>query len=386
MKIQFKKNMRKLHLWVSLPFGILFSLICFSASMLVFEKEITQWIYPDLYFVSAVPPNATPRPLSQIMQVAQEHQPQEREITSITLYPSLERTYRVGLSGPGRAALYIDPYTAEVKGMGVRPAFFETMSRMHRRMLFPISGEGADWGRNIVGITTWAMVLVLITGVIIWIPRYRKTLKNRLTIPMRKGGHYFLRGLHLAGGIYATLFLLMMAFTGLTWSYEWYNNGVYKMLGYEKPEKKGSSHRHRSQAHEKRSEKSTPTHYSDWQKAYEMVAPMESDAQEISIESDLSVKAMKPMGINARAYNRYQYNPQEQRISETELYTNGEPSSRVRSIVYSLHTGQWAGMVGRIVAFLTALLGYTLPLTGYYIWLRHTYFPRPKRCGHKKNA
>ena len=34
-----KKIFRTLHLWLSVPFGLLVSLICFSGAMLVFENE-----------------------------------------------------------------------------------------------------------------------------------------------------------------------------------------------------------------------------------------------------------------------------------------------------------------------------------------------------------
>lgn len=38
--------------------------------------------------------------------------------------------------------------------------------------------------------------------------------------------------------------------------------------------------------------------------------------------------------------------------------------------VYMVHTGGWGGMLTRIITFLAALLGATLPLTGYYLWIR----------------
>ena len=46
-----KSIFRKLHLWLSLPFGVLITLICFSGAMLVFEQEVTEWMRPDLYRV-----------------------------------------------------------------------------------------------------------------------------------------------------------------------------------------------------------------------------------------------------------------------------------------------------------------------------------------------
>lgn len=34
-------------------------------------------------------------------------------------------------------------------------------------------------------------------------------------------------------------------------------------------------------------------------------------------------------------------------------------------------TGNWGGLLTRILWFLSALLGASLPLTGYYIWIKH---------------
>ena len=44
-----RKLFGKIHLWLSLPVGIILSIICFSGAALVFEKEITQACNPHLY-------------------------------------------------------------------------------------------------------------------------------------------------------------------------------------------------------------------------------------------------------------------------------------------------------------------------------------------------
>lgn len=37
----------QIHLWLSIPLGILISVICLTGVILVFEKEITQMMYPE---------------------------------------------------------------------------------------------------------------------------------------------------------------------------------------------------------------------------------------------------------------------------------------------------------------------------------------------------
>lgn len=47
-----RKLFGKIHLWLSIPVGIILSIICFSGAALVFEKEITQACKPHLYKVT----------------------------------------------------------------------------------------------------------------------------------------------------------------------------------------------------------------------------------------------------------------------------------------------------------------------------------------------
>lgn len=42
-----RKFFHQIHLWLSIPLGILISVICLTGAILVFEKEITQIIYPE---------------------------------------------------------------------------------------------------------------------------------------------------------------------------------------------------------------------------------------------------------------------------------------------------------------------------------------------------
>lgn len=109
-----KKLFRKIHLWLSVPFGILITLICFSGAMLVYEKEITEWCRPDLYFVQTV--KEVPLPMEELMEAVAATLPEGTSITGVTISPDSQRAYQVSLSQPRRASLYVDQYTGEVKG------------------------------------------------------------------------------------------------------------------------------------------------------------------------------------------------------------------------------------------------------------------------------
>lgn len=228
-----RKIFRKIHLWLSVPFGIFISLICFAGAMLVFEKEITEMCLPELYYVDKV--GEKPLPMDSLMRTVAATLPDSVEATGITVSPETDRTWQVSLSKPRRASVYVDPYTGEIKGRNERLAFFDTMFHLHRWLLGDAQSKdgGMSIGKLLVGISTLVLVIILITGVVIWWPHTKRGLKRKLKICVTKGWHRFWYDLHVSAGIYATIFLLALALTGLTWSFSWYRTGFYGIFGIE---------------------------------------------------------------------------------------------------------------------------------------------------------
>ncbi len=143
-----KHFLRSVHLWLTIPFCLLISLICFTGAALVFEEEIT----------ALVAPTAT-----------------------------------------------------------ARLPFFAAMSHLHKSLMQPCP-EAADaiwWGKIIVGITIIALIALLLTGIYLWWPTKRVRIAA-------SSSRRFLFDLHNSLGILATIFLLIMGLTGLTWTFEWF--------------------------------------------------------------------------------------------------------------------------------------------------------------------
>lgn len=222
-----KKIFRKIHLWLSVPFGIFITLICLSGAMLVFEKEITEWCRPDVYFVEEA--NGRPLPADSLMRLVSATLPDSVEATGVTIPSDPERTWQVSLSKPRRASLYVNPYTGEITGRSERLAFYDTMFHLHRWMM----GSSTGFGKLLVGVSTLMLVFILITGILMWLSNRKKPLRKSLVISFTKGWPKFWHDLHVAGGIYTTIFLLAIALTGLTWSFSWYRTGFYGMFGVE---------------------------------------------------------------------------------------------------------------------------------------------------------
>ena len=381
-----RKIFRNIHLWLSVPFGILITLICFSGAALVFEKEVMELCHRELYFVKKV--EAAPLPMEQLMTKVAATLPDSVSVTGVNISSDPERAYQVTLSKPRRASMYVDQYTGEITGKYERAPFFNFMFRMHRWLLDSMKQDGGIfWGKMIVGTSTLMFVFVLISGVVVWWPRTRKALKNSLKIVANKGWRRFWYDLHVAGGMYALVFLLAMALTGLTWSFQWYRTGFYKTFGVEvqpsmghgnaaaNATAKGGKRDGKPEGREGRgAHRYSP--YTIWQQVYEQLAEANPDYKQISV-SDGSASVAVPRFGNQRGTDRYKFNPRNGEITETTLYKDLDNSGKIRGWIYSVHVGSWGGMLTRILTFVAALIGASLPLTGYYLWIRKKIKRRP---------
>lgn len=187
-----RKFFSRIHLWLSIPFGIILTVICLTGALLVFEDDITLLVSP--------PPAA--------VQPADLHAAADK-----------------ARSGVVATAAPLQPKPEKL-------AFFVEVRKLHRWLLDPPVSKGeSSVGRVIVGCTSMAMSVILISGLIIWIPRSIKALRNRLTITTGKGPIRLWHDAHTALGIYALIFLLLSALSGPTWSFGWYRDIAVSLCG-----------------------------------------------------------------------------------------------------------------------------------------------------------
>ena len=429
------KFIRKIHLWLSVPFGIIITLTCFSGAMLVFEPEITRALQNEIYYVTSS--EGEPRPIEELMETVKATLPDSVSITGVTVFADKERTYQVGLSKPRRAAIFIDQYSGEITGRYERLGFFSTMFKLHRWLLDSANphGEGIKAGKLLVGISTIMFVIALITGAVMWWQRARKSVRahapspaeqqpanpalpqhgprggfwRSLAISWRNGWPAFWKSLHVAGGMYVIIFLLAMALTGLTWSFQWYRTAFYAVCGVEhtprntkpapsgkKSEERGyhgegrghgEGHRHgrhgegrgyhgeearhgeegghgEGHRHRRHSE------FRHWQEVFDELKSRYPSAPQITVSPEAASVTLGTAG-NPRAADEYAFNRRSGELAPAVMYTEAKPADKLRGWIYAVHTGAWGGLPTRLLWFIATLLGATLPLTGYYIWIRH---------------
>lgn len=341
-----KRFLRKIHLWLSVPFGLIISLCCFTGGCLIFEKEITAWMRSDLYYVEQV--GDRPLPLDSLIARVSATLPDTTAVQRVTVPDDKARCYEVALTRPRRATLLVDPYTAQIKGRAERLPFFHTVFRLHRWLLGPAKTASGSMGvgKWLVGASTLALVFILLTGLLMWLTNHHRPLREGMKIHFTKGWPRFWHDLHVEGGIYATVFLLAMALTGLTWSFAWYRTGFYAALGAPS-----------APQHEQASE----------------ARPHNAQARTEDVQAR---RHDGHAGKHDAQTRRHDVQAPKEDVQATKHEAQGKKDaaddrrSQLRKAIFQVHTGEWGGTFTRWLWLLAALLGGTLPLTGYYLWLR----------------
>ena len=379
-----RKLFRKLHLWLSLPFGLIIMTTCLTGALLVFEKEITELVRHDSY---TIPVRKTGRlSLQSLLERVASETPDSVQITSVTIPSDFRRAYTVGLSKPRRAGVLVDPYTGKIVGQSGRLPFFTTVRELHRWLLDSMKpdSEGIFWGRVIVGTSTLLFVCILLTGLFLWWPKKLKGVGKRLKISLRQGRQRLFTDLHTVGGVYVFVLLLAMAMTGLTWSFEWYRTGFYKVFGAEiaeggKGDKGPKKDKRKDVPREEGTEQAKlPASYIYWEEVVSYVIEVsEADYPEITVKDGEVEVPLAGLG-NSRAADSFRFNKKTGQMTEYKAYREVKRDKKLRGWIYSIHTGAWGGLFTRICYVLAALFGASLPLTGYYIFYQRKWGKKRK--------
>ena len=363
--------LRRLHKWLSLPAGILITIMCLTGAILVFQDEIQELSNPTHYFVKEV--KDAPIPLDQLIPMVNA-QLDSNTVADVKISADLKRTYTMTLKEGFRVSAFVDQYTGKVTGMyKFRESPFFTIMSLHRWLL-----DGSrTWGKYTMGISTLLFVFILITGFIVWMPRRFK--RSRFKIQFRKGKKRLLYDLHSVLGAYASLILLICALTGLVWSFDWYRNGLFIIFGAEvaKEQPRGNS--------KKENPEKSELNIANWQKAFDTLKMLNPDYEYIRMQ-DASAVVHQKSSITSRATDKSKFDPETGEITKTILFKDQEKTTRIWAWVYSLHVGNYWGIWSKIFTCLFALIGASLPLTGYYIFFVKNRNKKRKEVRQKVNV
>lgn len=126
-------------------------------------------------------------------------------------------------------------------------------------------------------------------------------------------------------------------------------------------------------------EQEEPSVFARWQDVYDRLAKANPGFRQITV-SDGSATVVPEGRASLRAGDAFDFDTQTGRITGSKPYSEQDKSVKVRGGVYMVHVGSWGGIITRILTFLAVLLGATLPLTGYYLWIRRLLVKRKNKA------
>lgn len=382
---------RTIHLYLSLAAGVIIFCSCLTGTMLVFEKEIQQTLNPQRYFVK---PQDKRLPLNALTAGALKQIPKSK-LATVTVYDDPERTVEVALIVPEKkdkkpAALpkaerhagvkgkkevkpkdaersnltaFVNPYTGKVVAQyNRRQTFLYSVEMFHRYLLGGKNSLG-DW---VISISTLFFLGILITGAILWWPKTKAIMKQRLKIKWDGSGKRLTHDLHIVTGFYTSIFLIIISASGLVMTFKWANNTLFFLTN--------------SKVVAKEDIKAPLSVYQPGISAISSETAVSSLGDKIANAESYIVRYPKDTaavytfnvlkkGSIELATDTYYIDQYSGKVAGSALYADKSLGQRIRGVIKPIHTGSIYGWPTQVLAFIITLVSLIFPVTGVMMWL-----------------
>jgi uncharacterized iron-regulated membrane protein len=381
---------RNIHLYLSLAAGIVIMCSCLTGTVLVFEKEINQVLHPERYFVT---PAGARLPLAMLTKAALRDIPKGK-LSAVMVYTAPDRSVELSITLPEKGGkgkkndapkekpaagpegkkdgkqkegrkpsttVFVNPYTGQVLGQfSKKDSFLSTIEMLHR---FLLAGKDSA-GNLIVGISTLLFLFILITGVILWWPKTMAVMRQRIKVKWDGNTKRLVHDLHLVTGFYTSIFLIVIALTGLIMSFKWANTALFMVTASKQAEKQEPA----------QSKYQTGLQPISIDGAPRSLASQIRTAERYNIRKPADSLGTYSINIlqkgtfenTSDTYFIDQYSGQ---INGTEIFGDKSLGQRVRSFVKPVHTGAIYGIPTKIISFIVCMLSLIFPVTGVMMWL-----------------
>jgi sulfite reductase (NADPH) flavoprotein alpha-component len=219
----------QIHWFFGITAGLVLALVGLTGAFLSFEDDILELMNPGVLSVE-VQPGAVLLTPQQLIDAVKAGDPAS-VINTVTVaepgHPASVGLAPAGGQGRGKQIL-LDPYTAAPLGEPAGRGFFQFSEQLHRNLVMPGGNQGI--GKIIVGVSTLILVYLALSGLYLRWPLLWTRLRVWLRPNFRARGRALYWSLHAVFGTWVMLAYLVMALTGLWWSFDWYRNGLSLIL------------------------------------------------------------------------------------------------------------------------------------------------------------
>lgn len=391
----------KIHWILGITAGIILLIVGVTGAILSFEKEIMKAINSDSYYVKVIE-GQDKLTTKELLEKFQASNPKAK-INSISFSLDKESSTVINVASEGARRglnIYINPYTAEVLPDLVGKDFFGFILRLHRWLAFP--QEIREVGKQTVAISTVALIVLIISGIIVYWGRIKHAFFKSFTFKFKHKGRAFLSTMHSAIGMWVIPFYLLAALTGLYWSYGWYNNMLYSIAGVEKPQRQQApqpqtqkepkseeqkvegQRTERAQGQRPQGEETSSSKFVDIQKAVEMFNIfVQRDYSSVTLRfpqkgTIYSFSYLDTNPAHYRARNTLEVDINSWQLLKHERYNDLPLNERLMKSILPLHTGEYFGLIGQIGMFIASALMALFTITGFMLYINRHKKKKPK--------
>ncbi|WP_088324347.1 PepSY-associated TM helix domain-containing protein [Polaribacter tangerinus] len=355
-KHSLKNFVRIAHLWLGFSSGIIVFIIAITGCIFVFQDEIKDNIY-DWRFIE--PQEKIFVGPATIFDTIKKKHPNSKP--TMVVYHNKTRPAVVEIQIDNTPFnIHLNPFTGKIiHEQNLETDFFLVVERLHRFLLLP-----EKIGKQVTGIATLIFMVMLISGLILWWPKKLKGAAKHFKIKMNAKWRRKNYDWHRIIGFYLILPSTVIAITGLAFTYEWVNEGLFKIgnITNNKPTFK------------------EPSSFKNIKSASDIALDTSLiETQNLIPESGMLfvwnrgngepiVTGSYPDALEFDHQSNFYFHPENGRLIATQYYNDKSPGTRLQEMNYGIHTGQYLNLFGKIMAFLTSLFIASLPVTGTLIW------------------
>ncbi|AWL28288.1 hypothetical protein DJ533_06745 [Acinetobacter defluvii] len=395
----FKKILFQLHWFFGITAGLILSIMGVTGAIYSYEQPIQKWLNPDSYTVQVENrAKLTPAEIYQHFQITQP----KIKINSITIHQAPDASSSINIEKEGARKgfnVMINPYSAEILPEVKGREFFQFIQQLHRNLTVgPV-------GKQITAACTLILIYFILSGLYLRWPK-KHSFKQWFSIKPKLKGRNFLWDLHAVVGTWVVIFYLLLAVTGLYWSYDWWRNGMFKVLGVDRPQPEMQANAGKAKqteqmrgagtsAEQVRGEKTTSANAEGHGKGREQSkldskqialaytqtwtgfhAQLKQDYSSITLstpkkaDGTMDVSFVDAIPQHERARNKAIYNYQNNQIEKIELYADKKLNEKIMSSMLPVHRGSFFGPVYQFLVMLAALSMPLFFVTGWMLYLK----------------
>lgn len=354
-----------MHLWLGLVSGLVVLIVSVTGCLFVFQEEIADLMHKEWFYVTPSSSGQT-LPLSQLKEKAQAALGADQPINVLTTYKRPDRSWEFMAYKDNDSAItyfgemvyyrsaFINPYTGAVTGIrDYKYDFFFIVKSIHWSLLL-----NTPYGQPIVAYSTVIFVILLITGLVLWWPKkWTKAMRDRsFKIKWKASFRRVNYDLHNVPGFYSLLPALLIAYTGLVFSFRWLSPTPPPPI-VKQSDTTASS-----------------TAITDpLEKAMRTTASLVPEAPRTSFDPAENNKdviwAYAYKGAHTYyGYDILQYDQYSGKLLNHQRNSEKKKIHRLFEMNYDIHVGAIGGLTGKIIAFIVSLICASLPITGFLVW------------------